>query len=107
MAQDEKVYLVGRLVGSGCLTWRGYCRVQTEGMSGTGHLFLFFEAVEACSSCSHLSQTAAYRQISTLHISKKKTWTYYTSGGERNGILGSGGWSWVGWSVIIILVGNR
>lgn len=39
-------------------------------------LFLLFEAVEARSSCSHLSPLAAYRQISTLHISKKKTWTY-------------------------------
>lgn len=87
------------LVGSGCPTWRGYRRVRTEGKSGMGHFCFFvlvFEAVEARSSCSHLSPMAAHRQISTLHISKKKTWTYYTSGGERNGILGNGGWSWVG-----------
>lgn len=66
------------LVGSGCPTWQGYRRVRAEDKSGTGRLWFrifcvfVFEAVEARSSCSHLLPTAAHRQISTLHISKKK-----------------------------------
>lgn len=39
---------------------------------------------------------------SPLCISARKRHGHITqSGGERNGILGNGGWSWVGWSVII------